>query len=157
MNRFVSPKKDMHDTPQLLQGGLAVDDRGETAFVNDFSFENVKRFYVIRNHKAGFIRAWHGHKKEAKYATVISGSALIGAVAIDDFDNPSQDAQVHRFVLSAHKPSMLFIPAGYANGAMNLTHDTNIIFFSTTTMEEAKDDDFRYASHHWDIWTAEER
>ena len=79
------------------------------------------------------------------------------AVAIDDFDHPSQDAQVHRFVLSAHKPSVLFIPAGYANGAMNLTHDTNIVFFSTATMEEAKDDDFRYASHHWNIWTAEER
>ena len=36
-------------------------------FVNDFNFENVKRFYQVENHRQGFIRAWHGHKKEGKY------------------------------------------------------------------------------------------
>jgi dTDP-4-dehydrorhamnose 3,5-epimerase len=42
--------------PTLLDGGLAVDDRGQLSFVNAFNFESVKRFYLIANHKAGFIR-----------------------------------------------------------------------------------------------------
>ena len=30
--------------PTLIEGGLAVDDRGEVRFVNEFNFEGVKRF-----------------------------------------------------------------------------------------------------------------
>ena len=45
-------------------GGIAVDDRGQLRFVNDFNFANVKRFYQVENHRQGFIRAWHGHKKK---------------------------------------------------------------------------------------------
>jgi hypothetical protein len=29
---------------KVLNGGLAVDDRGSVSFVNDFNFEGVKRF-----------------------------------------------------------------------------------------------------------------
>ena len=110
--------------PRLIKGGLAVDDRGQVSFVNDFDFSGVKRFYAVENHQRGFIRAWHAHKKEAKYVMVASGSALVGAVAIDDWDNPAKDAQVHRHVLSARSPSVLYIPAGYANGFMSLSEDT---------------------------------
>ena len=143
--------------PQLIEGGLGIDDRGEVGFVNGFSFENVKRFYSVRNHKSGFIRAWHGHKKEAKYVTVIEGSALIAAVEIDNWDKPSKDSKVWRYTLSAHKPSILYIPAGYANGFMSLTEDTKLIFFSTASLEEAKDDDFRYDAHYWNPWPIIER
>ena len=55
------------DAPWLIEGGLAVDDRGIVSFVNDFDFAGVKRFYMVSNHKAGFVRAWHAHKHEAKY------------------------------------------------------------------------------------------
>ncbi len=27
--------------PQLIEGGLAVDDRGEVGFINDFNFDRV--------------------------------------------------------------------------------------------------------------------
>ena len=115
--------------PRLIKGGLAVDDRGQVSFVNDFDFEGVKRFYAVENHCRGFIRAWHAHRKESKYVMVVKGAALIGAVEIDDWDNPSKDALVHRHVLSERSPSVLFIPAGYANGFMSLTEDTKILFF----------------------------
>jgi len=65
---------------QVLNGGLAVDDRGSVSFVNDFTFEGVKRFYQVENHRKGFIRAWHGHQKEGKFVYVTNGSALIGVV-----------------------------------------------------------------------------
>jgi len=115
--------------PQLIEGGLGIDDRGEVGFINGFNFDKVKRFYWVSNHKSGFIRAWHAHQREAKYVTVVQGAALIAAVAIDDWKNPSKDTKVWRYTFSAHKPSVLYVPAGYANGFMSLTADTKLIFF----------------------------
>lgn len=144
-------------TPVLLDGGLGVDDRGQVAFVNGFDFEGVKRFYMVSNHRQGFIRAWHGHRREAKYVTVVQGSALVCAVKVDDWERPSTAAQVHRHVLSSQKPSVLFIPAGYTNGFMSLTEDAKLMFFSTATVEESRNDDIRFESRHWDPWQVVER
>ena len=138
--------------PQLLEGGLAVDDRGAVGFVNDFDFAGVKRFYTVTNHRAGFVRAWHAHRHEAKYVTVLRGAAIIGAVKIDDWENPSRDGKVYRYILSSPKPAVVYIPAGYANGFMSLTEDTILVFFSTVALEESRGDDVRYDARYWNIW-----
>jgi dTDP-4-dehydrorhamnose 3,5-epimerase len=143
--------------PELLQGGLAVDDRGEVSFVNDFTFADVKRFYTVGNHSAGFVRAWHAHKNEAKYVLAVSGALLVACVEIDDWDQPSADLEVQRFVLSDRRPAVLHVPAGYANGFMTLTDDAKAMFFSTSTLEESLGDDFRFPARHWDAWHVEER
>jgi dTDP-4-dehydrorhamnose 3,5-epimerase len=143
--------------PELIQGAAAVDDRGEVAFVNDFTFEGVKRFYTVSNHRPGFVRAWHGHRHEAKYVMAVAGSVLVCCVAVDDWDAPSRDLEVKRFVLSARKPSVLRVPPGYANGFMTLTPDAKLIFFSTSTLDESVDDDIRFPARYWDPWEVEER
>lgn len=143
--------------PTIIKGGLSVDDRGTVSFVNDFNFEGVKRFYIVENHKMGFIRAWHGHKHESKYVMVVKGSALIGAVKIDDWEKPSRDLAVHRYILSEKNPSVLFIPAGHANGFMSLSEDTKIIFFSDSELKQSLGDDFRFEARYWDPWHIEER
>lgn len=143
--------------PKLIKGGLAVDDRGSVGFVNDFNFDGVKRFYTVENHKQEFVRAWHAHRNESKYVMVVKGSAVIGAVQIDNWEMPSRNLKVHRFVLSEKNPSVLFIPAGYANGFMSLTEDTKIIFFSTSELKDSLNDDVRYDAHYWDPWKVEEK
>jgi dTDP-4-dehydrorhamnose 3,5-epimerase-like enzyme len=143
--------------PVLFEGGLGVDDRGSVAFVNGFDFAGVKRFYVVSNHRAGFVRAWHAHRREAKYVTVVQGAAIVAAVRIDDWEHPSVEQPVVRHVLSAERPSVLFIPAGYANGFMSLTADTKLVYFSTSTVEESRNDDIRYDSRYWDAWQVVER
>jgi dTDP-4-dehydrorhamnose 3,5-epimerase len=147
----------MKTEPYIIDGGLAVDDRGELALVNGFYFNSVKRFYVVSNHKAGFIRAWHGHKKEGKYVIALSGAAIVGTVKVDNWEKPSPDLEAKRYVLSAKKPQILFIPPGYANGFMSLTPDLKLVFFSTSTLEESAKDDFRFDSRYWDIWSVVER
>jgi dTDP-4-dehydrorhamnose 3,5-epimerase-like enzyme len=147
----------MKSEPYIYDGGLAVDDRGQITFVNDFHFESVKRFYMVSNHKQGFVRAWHAHKQEAKYILAVSGAALVGAVKIDNWQKPSKDLPVGRFVCSSKKPQVLYVPAGYANGFMSLTSDLKLIFFSTATLEESADDDFRFDARYWDIWNVVER
>lgn len=143
--------------PRLIPGGRAVDDRGEVVFTNDFAFPGVKRFYLIGNHLVGLVRAWHAHRNEEKYVMAISGAAVVGAVRIDDWEHPSKEAKVHRFVLSAAKPEILYVPGGYANGFMTLTPDAKLLFFSTATVEESFADDVRFDARYWDPWQVIER
>ena len=143
--------------PFIINGDLSVDDRGELMFVNQFNMDLVKRFYVISNHKSGFIRAWHAHKIESKYVFIVNGTALISTVQIDNWDNPSNDLTVEKFVLTAKKPSILYIPSGYANGFKTLSTETKIIFFSTSTLKDSIDDDYRYDAHKWNPWEITER
>lgn len=130
---------------KLLNGGIAVDDRGSVRFVNDFNFSDVKRFYHVENHRQGYTRAWHGHKVEGKYIYVSSGTALIGVVNMET-------EQVTKYILSAKQPRILFIPPGNYNGFKNLEENTSIIFFSTSTIEESLGDDIRKPYDEWNIW-----
>jgi len=143
--------------PRLLEGGLVVDDRGELGFVNEFGFQDVKRFYWVTSHKTGFVRAWHAHRNEGKYFVAVEGALLVGLVEVDNWDDPSKDSKAFRYVLSAHKPSVLYAPPGYANGFMSLTEDAKLIVFSTSSLEESQKDDIRYPARYWDIWSLAER
>ena len=143
--------------PRLINGDLFIDDRGEISFINDFDFLGVKRFYIVKNHISGFIRAWHAHKNEAKYVSLVKGTALIAAVEIDNWEKPSKKNKIWKFVLSEHNPSILYIPAGYANGFMSLNAEAKLIWYSTATIEEAKEDDIRYDAYYWNAWEIEER
>lgn len=138
------------EEPKIMSGGLAVDDRGVVSFINDFNFSNVKRFYQVENHRQGFIRAWHGHKKEGKYVYVCQGSALVGAVNMET-------NEINKFVISSKSPKILWIPPGYANGFKNLEENTKIIFYSTSTLEESMGDDIRFEYDKWDIWKEDYR
>ena len=145
--------------PTLIKGGLAVDDRGTLLFANDFGFEGIRRFYVVENHSRDVVRAFHGHKKEAKYVLVLAGSAIVAAVEMDHETKPNKKNKVHRFVLSAKNPHILFIPAGYANGFRSLEDGTKVVFYSTSSLDESKGDDFRFPHDYWgnEIWTVEHR
>ncbi len=135
---------------RIINGGIAVDDRGDVRFVNDFDFKNVKRFYHVSNHRQGFIRAWHGHKKEGKYVYVSSGSALIGVVNMES-------NEILKFVLSSKSPKILWIPPGNYNGFKSLEENTSILFFSTTTLDESLGDDIRKDFDEWNIWDEDYR
>ena len=143
--------------PFIINGDLSVDARGELMFVNQFNMKLVKRFYVVSNHKQGFIRAWHAHKIESKYVFIVNGTALISTVQIDNWDDPSNDLTVDKFVLTAKKPSILYIPSGYANGFKTLSTETKIIFFSTSTLKDSIDDDYRFDAYKWNPWEIVER
>lgn len=145
----------------IINGGISTDDRGSVRFVNDFCFKDVKRFYHVENHDINFIRAWHGHLKESKYVYIATGTALIGAVPLWISENGKEQSinidQGKKFILSAKTPKILYIPAGYANGFMNLENNTNLIFFSTSTLDESKGDDIRFPYDAWNIWEKDYR
>ena len=47
--------------PKLIEGKSIFDNRGSVSFSNEFSFLEIKRFYLVHNYNKNFIRAWHGH------------------------------------------------------------------------------------------------
>lgn len=147
------------EAPSLIPGGLAVDDRGQLTFANEFSFERVRRFYMVENFSTEVVRAFHGHLKEEKFVFVVSGSAIIAAVRFDDPRNPNRDVKPYRFVLSERQPQILHVPAGYANGFRPLEPKTRITFFSTATLEESAKDDYRFPHDYWgtNLWEVELR
>jgi dTDP-4-dehydrorhamnose 3,5-epimerase-like enzyme len=127
--------------PKLIKGDIAVDDRGKLGFVNGFDFKDVKRFYMVENYVGTNIRGWHGHKKEGKYALVTKGWAIFVAKPIKREEG--KELVITKFALSADKPEILFIPPGYYHAFQTRTQDTQIMFFSTATLEESKGDDIR--------------
>ena len=186
----------MNEEVKIWQGGVAIDDRGCLSFCNDFNFEGVKRFYMVENFDHNFVRAWHGHKEEGKYVTVVSGAALIALIDLrgikdwgsierirgciqysaneaevkkkwQDFgmykseDDPGyteEDAlavynvPIQKITCSARKPTVVWIPPGFINGAMNLDDDTRILYFSTKGLGESEGDDYRF---EWNTWGAD--
>jgi dTDP-4-dehydrorhamnose 3,5-epimerase-like enzyme len=140
--------------PTVLKGGIAVDDRGALRFVNDFDFAGIRRFYMVENHAAGFVRAWHGHRHEAKFVYVVSGAALVVAVRIEDARRDLPVEGCFKTVLSDSAPAIVRIPGGYYNGFKTLTPGCRVMFFSDASLEESKNDDLRlpYESINEKIW-----
>ncbi len=145
----------MKQSIRIFQGGRSQDTRGSVSYNNNFTFEGVKRFYQLENAEDQPIRAFHGHMKEAKYFSVVSGTILLCLASIDNPDNPSKEAKVRSFVLSAENPQIVYVPPGFANGFKSLEKNTKVIVYSTATLQQSKDDDYRYPEDYWgmSIWT----
>jgi len=141
----------------LISGGVASDDRGRVYFANDFDLSNCRRLYVVENFSPGTVRAWHAHRYERKWVLPVGGAALACCVEIDDWERPSPDAEMHRFVLDAANPAVLAVPPGYANGAMSLAPDTKLLYLSDTPLGGSLEDDVRFPARHWDPWQVTER
>ena len=146
----------MNEEIKLIDGGIAYDDRGSVAFVNDFNFEEIKRFYQVENISKNVIRAFHGHEKEGKYVFVSKGCVKIICAKMK---KGKLTKPAHVFILNSRKPAILKIPMGFANGFKALEEGTIIQFFSTSSLEESKGDDIRF---EWDffgkkIWETKNR
>lgn len=139
----------MYNKPKIIKGKLKKDERGMVKFINEFNFPGVKRFYQVENIDTKIIRAFHGHMKEAKYIYVTTGAILLCTVFLDDERNPSIQNKVDKFILKADAPEILYIPPSYANGFKALEPNSRVIFFSTATLEESLNDDYRFPFDYW--------
>lgn len=137
--------------PKVIQGGRFEDHRGSIAFVNDFDFSNIERFYIISNSQENPIRAWQGHKLDAKNFYCLSGSFKIHFIKIDNWENPSKDLTIETVLVSESDSKIVHIPAGYANAVESLEENSKLISFSTLPLVNVSKDDVRYPSDYWPI------
>jgi len=137
--------------PSLIKYGFSSDERGTVFFINNLDFKKVKRTYLVSNKKPKTVRAWHGHKIEEKWVSVEEGEFLVCLVKIDNFKKPDIKSKVYQFKLKK-EDGILHIPNNYANGAMNLSKINSIRYFSSLSLKDSINDDFRFDSNFWDPW-----
>ncbi len=148
----------MNSKIKIFEGAISTDQRGKLSYVNSFSFTGVKRFYTIENIDTKIKRAFHGHLRENKYFFVARGKFLLCAVKIDNLKQPSKSNVAEKFILSSGDPKVVFIPRGYANGIKALDDNSLMIVFSTASLEESKQDDYRFPPDYWgeEVWKEDE-
>lgn len=134
---------------QLIKGNTHTDHRGTVRFVNDFTFDGIKRFYTITHPDTSTIRAWQGHKLESKYFYVTKGSFLINWINIDNWEKPSKDLKINTHTLSENQSEILIIPPGHVNGFKALEPDSTMMVFSDMLLEDSKKDDYRFPAEMW--------
>ncbi len=135
----------------IVAGNTHTDQRGRIRFVNEFTFEGVKRFYVITHPDINVVRAWQGHKQETKYFFVAKGSFLVNWIKIDNWKQPSAGLEIASMVLNDQKSEILVIPPGHANGFKALESGSTLVVFSDKTVQASKKDDFRFPADYWKL------
>jgi dTDP-4-dehydrorhamnose 3,5-epimerase len=132
--------------------GKSFDDRGSLTYYNSFNpcHMTVQRMYIVENFKEGTIRAWHGHKRQHMWVTVIDGAALICHAEVKDWETPILTGNF-RATLTAEQPKMVHLPPGI-NGSMTLLPNTKIMYFSDYAAEDTQSDDFRFP---WNLFGTE--
>ena len=138
--------------PTLFEKGQSEDHRGYVEYYNSIDLSDFKRFYIVTNPLRGTVRAWHGHKVEAKLIKVLKGEFIVAVVKVDNWENPSSDNKIEKFKLNVDSGT-LYIPPGYANGAINLVTDSEVIYFSSLKIDDSKNDDFRFDAKFWNPWS----
>jgi len=126
------------------------DDRGYFTAIN---FESkMKRAYFIRNHKAGTIRAFHGHKKETKTLYCLKGAFKVICISM-------KTKEWKQFTITEKGNNVLKIPPGVYNGFVSLTDDSELLVLSSSTFKESKNDDFRipYDTLGKEVWGVDHR
>ena len=133
----------------IINGNNHLDKRGLLCFFNSFDMTEISRMYEIVPSSTETIRAWQGHKLEKKWFYCNSGSFVINLIEIDEFENPSLQLIPSRIELSQDNAEILEIPRGYANGFKATKENSRLIIFSNLTLEESKNDDFRFPVEKW--------
>lgn len=136
----------------LIEGGCFLDERGGVQFVNDFDMTLIKRFYLISHSNTNVVRAWQGHKIENRWFYCVEGSFDIRLVKINNWDYPSDDLPVEKFILDSSKPKVLRIQNGYVNGIKALTKNSKLIVFSDYKLGDNINDEFRFDNNRWTNW-----
>jgi len=133
----------------FIQGTAYKDSRGGLNFFNTFDMSEINRMYEISPDDTKTVRGWQGHKTEKKWFYCNAGSFIVNLIEIDDFDNPSSNLVPTRFVLDAKDPGVLEISGGYATGFKALRENSKLLVFSNFSLENSKQDDFRYEVDQW--------
>ncbi len=142
----------MPDRPFLINGGMHSDKRGRIRFVNDFSMNEVRRFYSISPSEEQPVRAWQGHQKEKKFFYCQRGAFTVIVIPLDQCEGDADEMDIFTFNLSENDSNLLVIPAGFVNGFKALKKNSELLVFSDCALGESLNDDFRYDESKWIDW-----
>ncbi len=133
----------------VIQGGIAQDQRGQIRFVNDFDMTLIKRFYIIKNVDTELIRGWRAHRIEQRWFYVLSGTFSIDLVKIDNWETPDSNLPIQNVILKATDFKILHIPCGYGTSFRALDPDSELLVYSDYSITNAILDDHTWPFDHF--------
>lgn len=134
--------------PQIIEGNIHSDQRGDLRYNNAFDATEVKRIYIIENKDTSLIRGWQGHKIEQRWFSALSGNFEIKLIEIDDWQNPSKELKPYVFLLDSNNLKVLHIPAGYVSSIKALDDNSKLLVMADYKIGEIQDE-YRYDINHF--------
>lgn len=133
---------------ELLEGNRFEDERGIITYNNDFDATKIKRIYTIENHSKDYIRGWQGHKIEQRWFACMKGSFEISVIAVNDFNQPSKNLTIQKYILTDEVLTYLHIPAGCITAIQAKEKDSKLLVLSDYSLGEIKDE-YRYPINYF--------
>ena len=124
----------------LKYGKSHNDDRGIITYNNEFDASVIKRIYTIENHSTEFVRGWQGHKIEQRWFASIRGSFEVSVIEVDDFENPSIDSKIQRYILDDKTLTYLHVPSKCITAIMSLEDHSKLLVLSDYALGEIQDE-----------------
>lgn len=124
------------------------DERGRVMEILRSDDEIFKKFGQVYFTTAypGAVKAWHYHKKQTDYFTVISGMAKL--VLYDPRKGSSTKGQVNEFFLGIHNPVLVQIPPNIYHGFKCISETEAIMLNCPTEPYNPKNpDEYRLPAH----------
>ncbi|WP_343539411.1 WxcM-like domain-containing protein [Sphingobacterium thalpophilum] len=140
----------MKSSISVIQGGIAIDQRGQIRYVNEFDMTLVKRFYIIKNVDTELIRGWRAHRIEQRWFYVLSGAFSLDLVWIDDWEKPSRQLPVQHLELRSSEMKVLNVPAGYGTAFKAIEPNSELLVYADHGFEHAKFDDYIFPPDYFD-------
>jgi dTDP-4-dehydrorhamnose 3,5-epimerase-like enzyme len=132
----------------LLHGEKHQDDRGIITFNNEFDSSAIKRIYTIENSSTDFIRGWQGHRIEQRWFACMKGNFEVSVIKVDDFEKPSKDLTVQKYILTDEVLTYLLIPAGYITAIQSKAEGSKLLVLSDYRLGEIADE-YRYSINYF--------
>ena len=134
--------------PTLFHDKVFTDVRGKLFYNNELDMTGIKRSYLIEVPETNIVRAWQAHRFEKKWFPVTKGRFIIKLIKIDDWKDPSLDLNILEYKLDSQISETLYVPEGYATGIKAQKDGSKIMVFSSFTLEESINDDFRFPAEY---------
>ncbi|WP_313213951.1 WxcM-like domain-containing protein [Soonwooa sp.] len=126
--------------PEILSGKKHEDERGIITYNNDFDASQIKRIYTIENHSTDFIRGWQGHKIEQRWFAAMKGRFEISVIVVHNFEKPSKNLEISKYVLEDKELTYLHIPAGCITAIQSLENDSKLLVLADYGLGEIQDE-----------------
>ena len=121
-------------------------------------FEEFGQIYVSLNYP-GVVRAWHYHKKQDDFITVVKGMAKI--VLYDQREDSPTKGEVDEFFVGEHNPILIRIPRLVMHGYKTIGAEACLLInLPTNCYKREEPDEHRIHPHDNDIpydWGLKER
>ncbi|WP_312993441.1 WxcM-like domain-containing protein [Chryseobacterium flavum] len=124
----------------ILTGHRYEDARGIITYNNEFDASLIKRIYTIENYSTEFIRGWQGHKIEQRWFACVKGSFEVSVIHVDDFEKPSADLPIEKFILSGETLTYLHVEAGCITAIKSLEENSKLLVLADYGLGEIQDE-----------------